>query len=187
MALTFHDYAYMFFWDFKRMDNTIYNFTVLEKLHEAKNNIGGNFYNKPIIIIIVSIIECILYDFIRRVTQHTNEKIPGLDPALIFFTRTKTIDDLEPILRYTRKNDILQQGTNTTLYDDLDTLRIIRNRVHIQNRKNQLHKDEDRVWSSINLNKATNALEAVCEIMCYAYIRPDRTLHPYSGFPRPWV
>lgn len=62
------------------MDNVNYNFQIIETLFKMKMNSDGNpQLNKPIILILAGIIECILYDFVRRVTEHRKELIPGLD------------------------------------------------------------------------------------------------------------
>src|SRR3989304_8235025 len=99
MFRPFSDYTNVFFWDFKRMDNVNYNFGIAEILYKAKKQNGNDCrLNKPIILTIVSTIECILYDFVRRVNEHRNEIIPNLDDAIVLDTRAKTLDQLEPLV-----------------------------------------------------------------------------------------
>lgn len=76
MAKPFLEFTNNFFWDYKRMDNVNYNFDVLEKLYEAKKTLSNTrLMNKPIIVQIVSIIECCLYDFLTRIKQRTKDPL----------------------------------------------------------------------------------------------------------------
>lgn len=184
---TFSDYTNVFFWNFKREDNTNYNFEILITLCKAKavNKYPLHFI-KPIIVLVVSIIECILYDFARRVTEHSNELIPNLDQNVVNSTRSKPLDDLEALIAYVKKNNLLRVSEGDSLYDDLDYLRKIRNRIHIQNRYGQLNKDEVNVWTDSNLHLACRALERVCEVLSHVYPRPSRDFVSMTDFPKPW-
>ena len=116
MSRPFSDYTNVFFWNFKRMDNVNYNFEIVEILYKSKKQNGNNnYFNKPIILIIISMIECILYDFVRRVNEHSNEIIPNIDSTVVFDTRTKIIDQLEPLIAYIRKNNLLRISGNDSI------------------------------------------------------------------------
>lgn len=73
-----------FFWDFKRMDNAEYNFIIVENLIQASLSYDSTeedqqrYFFKPIIIIMTSIIECTIYDFLLKIQLHHYEKIPNL-------------------------------------------------------------------------------------------------------------
>lgn len=187
MAKSFSDYSGVFFWDFKRMDNTNYNFEILETLCRVKKDNGDNsYFNKPIIITIVSIIECILYDFVRRVTEHRRELIPNLDQTAVDDTRGKILDQLEPLVAHIRKNNLLRASTGDSIYDDLDYLRRVRNRIHIQNYQQQLARDEHNIWTDSNIKMAGQTLERVCEVLCHVYPRPNADFVSITDFPRHW-
>ena len=67
-----HDLS-VFIWTFKHADNITYNFNILENLYLSKGKSNNSeLFNKPITIIIVSIIECILVDLLDRVNTATN-------------------------------------------------------------------------------------------------------------------
>lgn len=188
MTRPFSDYTNVFFWDFKKMDNVNYNFGISEILYKAKKQNGNdNRLNKPIILTTVSIIECIIYDFVRRVNEHKNEKIPNLDDNTVLDTRAKILDQLEPLIVHIKKNNLLRAASGDCIYDDLGQLRKIRNRIHIQNAQQQLDKDEFNVFTENNLKLAEKCFERICEVLCHVYPRPNRDFCSMSDFPRPWV
>ncbi len=188
MSRPFSDYTNVFFWNFKRMDNVNYNFEIVEILYKSKKQNGNNnYFNKPIILIIISMIECILYDFVRRVNEHSNEIIPNIDSTVVFDTRTKIIDQLEPLIAYIRKNNLLRISGNDSIYDDLGYLRKARNRIHIQNMQQQLSEDEFNVFTNSCLKLSEKSLERICEVLCHVYPRPNREFCSMSDFPRPWT
>lgn len=168
------------------MDNTNYNFHIVETLcnHVASKN--DTLFYKPIILLITAIIECILYDFAKRVTEHSQEKIPNIDNESIFDTRSKNLDDLQPLLDHVKKNNLMRINDDDSLYDDLNTLRKMRNRIHIQNKWNSLDKDEYKIWTKQNVQFAGYLLERICEVLCHVYPRPNANFIPMSYFPKPW-
>jgi len=188
MPRSFSDYTNVFFWDFKRMDNVNYNFQITELLCRVKKQNGNNpLFNKPIILLTVATIECILYDFIKRVTEYSAEEIPNLEEEAILDTRAKTIDQLEVLIAHARKNNLLRASPQDNLYDALTHLRKIRNRIHIQNEPQQLDRDEYRVFTDTALQKAGTCLERICEVLCHVYPRPNREFVSMADFPRPWL
>jgi hypothetical protein len=187
MPRSFKDYTGQFFWNFKRMDNVNYNFRILEILYSArKQNKNNALLIKPIIIIIISIMECMLYDFIERIQGHTADRIPNLAESIISYIRGKKIDDFEKIIRQIEKQNLLRASISDTIYSDLDLLRKIRNRVHIQDKEHQLDKDDYSVFNEENLHLAERTFERLCEILCNTYPRWNKQPLPMSDFPRPW-
>src|SRR5258708_20379948 len=137
----FSEYADLFFWDFKRMDNVNYNFQILVMLCKSKKEKRNNqHFNKSILLQIVSIIECILYDLIRRIDEHSHEKIPFLDPTAISQTKSKVLDEFNAIISHIKKHNYLDMPKGGKLYDELEILRLLRNRIHIQNHPNKLDR-----------------------------------------------
>jgi hypothetical protein len=182
----FSDFTAIFFWDFKRMDNVNYNFKIVKALFNLRNHHSPEL-NKPIILLLAAIIECILYDFVRRVTEHRRELIPGIDESVIDDTRNKICDQFEPLIAHVRKHNLLESTKENGLYETLDYIRKLRNRIHIQNRQQQLDKDEANIWTDEDVQKASSSLEKVCEVLCNSYPRPSRELIPMTDFPRPWT
>ena len=51
-----------FIWKYKKGDNIIYNFGILDQLYDSKKSCNTNkkhLFNKPIMLIIISIVECL--------------------------------------------------------------------------------------------------------------------------------
>jgi len=189
MSKPFSDFTGVFFWDFKRMDNVNYNFKILELLYKTKKRDSSRLFNKPILVTLVSIIECALYDFVKRVDQHRGEVVPNLDKIAVIDSRRKTYtDQLETIIAYIKKHDLLRasEDENPDIYDILDFLRKIRNRLHIQNSQNFLDENEYKIWTEKNLHLGEKALERVCEVLCHVYPRPGSNFYSMSDFPRVW-
>lgn len=180
----FSEFTAIFFWDFKRMDNVNYNFKIVEILFKLKNS----ELNKPIILLLAAIIECILYDFVRRVTEHSGETISIIDESVVDDTRNKTCDQFEPLIAHVRKHNLLQHNLleENNPYETLDYVRKLRNRIHIQNRNQQLDKDERNIWTNQDVLKASNSLEKICGVLCGSYPRPNRKFISMTSFPRPW-
>lgn len=166
------------------MDNVNYNFEIITTLFNLKSKHSISDLNKPITLLLASIIECILYDFVRRVTEHRHELIPGLDEKIIDDTREKICDQFEPLIAHVRKHNLLV--SEPSFYEDLDYIRKLRNRIHIQNRQNQLDKDESKIWTNRNVLMASKSLEKICDVLCNSYPRPKRELISIDDFPRPW-
>lgn len=188
MARQFSDYTDQFFWDFKRMDNVNYNFEIVELLYEAKKQANNNpHFNKPLIILLVAIIECMLYDFLIRIQTRSNDPLPNLaEPVINFFKNSNTTDELKRLIPEIKSQNLLNCRTGDTIYGDLEDLRIVRNRLHIQNKYNALDKDELRVFTNTELRKAEHCFEKICETLCNVYPRWNKQPLPMVDFPRPW-
>jgi len=188
MPNLFEDYTDQFFWDFKRMDNVNYNFRIAELLYDAKKKESDNpLFIKPITIILISIIECMLYDFIMRVQTHSADTIPNLGQDIIDDIKKKEIDQFEVIIAQVKKQNLLRASSTSSVYSDLDLLRKIRNRVHIQNTRQDLSEEDYDVFTSKNLQLAERMIERVCEVLCNVYPRWGRQPLLMVDFPRPWL
>jgi hypothetical protein len=177
-----------FMWSFKKGDNIIYNFEVLWELYRAKKSahpVYKSYFNKPIILIIVAIIECVLDDFVDRVQEHRYDKVPNVTPKEIAEFRAKTLEKFTHYIAAARKYNLFDRSDK--FYDALDYLRDVRNRLHIQNQKYRLDADEHRVFTDSNLAKAERVMEIVLETMMRKYPRgtsPDQI--QFDEVPLPW-
>ena len=171
-------------WSFKKGDNIIYNLEVAWELYEAiARSADKRKYNKPITVILVSIIECILDDFTYRIRGHVNDTVPNMSQSDIDMFRTRKYDKLEHYIAASKRFNLFNQPTG--FYDSMDELRKARNRIHIQNSKNQLAADEYNVFTDALLVKAQQALEVVLATMIVKFPRNRRTVLPNS-VPLPW-
>ncbi len=189
MARPFSDYTGQFFWDFKRMDNVNYNFEIVEVLYQAKKRDNNDSrYNKPITLLLIAMIECMLYDFVTRVRGRTTDPLPNVTTQVISFFRDKReADELKILIPQVEKQNLLRAAVNDTIYADLENLRQVRNRIHIQNKHRVLHRDESHVFTAVTLQCAERCFERVCETLCNVYPRWNSQPLPMKEFPRPWA
>lgn len=189
MARPFSDFTGQFFWDFKRMDNVNYNFEVIEILYQAKKANNNDLkFNKPIIVLMMGIIECTLYDFLIRINQYRTDPFPNMPQAVVAYLRkTRETDELKYMLPKIKSQNLLQALPTETLYDDLERLRKVRNRVHIQNRYNMQPLDEGRVFTNAELQCAQDCLIKVYDTFCNVYPRWRNQPIPIADFPTPWI
>ncbi|MFI4957388.1 MAG: hypothetical protein ACHQAX_09310 [Gammaproteobacteria bacterium] len=184
----FKKFSENIFWDFKRSDNVEYNFEIILSLTSlcSSDRQKSHLLFKPICIMIASILECTMYDFLTRVQGHTKEKIPLLDDESI--KRIKDIDLPNPFSAYNelfRKHRLL--GDNNQIYDDIDRMIETRNRVHIQNIKEQFPKDEGELWSLKLVLFFGDTLKSVYEYLSMQHSRPRENLKAENYlFPEPW-
>lgn len=173
-----------FMWSFKKGDNIMYNLEVVYELYKAREQSTDKWkYNKPIIVTLVSIIECILDDFAYRVRGHVNDIIPNISKDDIETFRTRKYDKLENYIAASKKFNLFDQPAS--FYETLDELRKARNRVHIQNSNSQLANDEYDVFTDEVLAKTQQAFRIVLSTMMRKFPRNGRTVTLHS-ISLPW-
>ncbi len=180
-----------FIWTFKKGDNIVYNFDILWALYEAKKHYTGNkmLYNKPITLILISIIECILDDFVRRIQNRASDPLPNITQEVIKDFKYKkqgqsyAVKKLEKFGHYINiieKHKIF--GDTQNFYKILHFLRDVRNKIHIQ----ESSVDENRVFTEKNLKFSEQALEIIIKYMVEKYPRCDGEVRA-DDIPYPWL
>ena len=175
-----------FIFEFKAGDNICYNFEILKQLYEAKSKLPKNkkaLFNKPIIIIIVSIIEAIFKDFYERI-RSTNELIDILSSDTLKYFESKDLRTFESLIIAFKKHNILD--VEPFFYDYLDFLRKVRNRVHIKLNKGDLAPDDRNVFNERILEKSEIICETVITKMDMSYCRNILLHHYVDSFYIPW-
>lgn len=176
-----------FVWRFKTGDNINLNLSTLTYLYEcyAQGDAAARAsLRKPITIIIASIAEALLYDFHQRIKGATREGVPTLSHKLLAYVRGKVIDQFENCIASARKHKLFAAPHD--VYNRLDQLRRLRNRIHIQNAKNDFEPDEDVAFSEARMVMAEQALEAVCKCLAQRYPRPAHA-QAVDEFEFPWT
>lgn len=188
------DHLGKFFWDFKRMDNTVYNLIILNELYKLRKlSFNKGLLIKPIITLNISIIECIVFDFMKRIKEHTQEKIPGLSEHTINLIKNRNslwkkkplnLNHFLPLLReYNLLNIKIER---TDVYDDLVQLNSIRNRIHIQNEFEFKPRDEKNLYTNDILDQTEFSLMMIITAMMKFYPRPWENTSDHETFPYPW-
>ena len=173
--------------NFKAGDNINYNLAILRvlyKIHEEESVENQRYLRKPITITLVSIAEAMLRDFIERIQSGRRENIDDLPQAVLADIRIKKLDKLDHYIACAKKHGLF--GGDITFYDQLDELRKLRNKVHIQGRGGHLEADERKAFSLARMRSAERALEYISKYLAVNYPRPAPTRGYVNALSYPW-
>lgn len=185
-----------FNWNFKVGDNIKHNVQEVFFLYKIKKENCSNtkekqFLNKHISIILVAIIEAILYDFVVRLSDATNQF-----PLIIDDKKRKDIKkyiseqkvsyeskklgskmlrvknySLSQILKLLQKFELLEPK-DSPVYNTLEEATHFRNRIHIYNWFNNFETDEKYVFTDKRLEILEKLVVYVLTTMEAKYSRP---------------
>lgn len=176
-----------FIGDFKLGDNINFNLALAAALYKARaatnNGLHIRALCKPICVTLISIIEALLHDLHYKVRTFTREGVPTLMDSVIDYIRSKTLDKMDHLITSAKKHDLLD--ADEAFYGELDQLRQIRNRLHIQNSPPKLAPDEHHVFTPEAVVRAEKALERMMKRMAGKYARPNHAGH-VQVFRLPW-
>lgn len=172
--------------DFKIGDNINHNLKILEvmyKQYAAASDAEKRLLCKPIIVLLVSLIDAVFYDLHTRIKTFTREGVENIIASSIAYIRTqKKVDDFGKYIASAKKHGLIEPPDDK-LYDDLDELRKLRNRIHIQNAKNYPPRNEYDAFTSDKKLQAEKAVEKTLRAMAKKYARK---LNYVDGFNLPW-
>jgi len=170
-----------FIGNFKLGDNICHNFKVLSALYEAMGKTeyqeDEELFYKPIIVWIGSIAEALLHDLHFRIQSHTIEGVRTISKDLQKQIKEKIIDDQGKFIASARKNDLFKVTKNPSLYDKMDELRKLRNRVHIQNLKNDFERNDSEAFTKARVIVAEKILEKMVKTLATHYGRAKHRRH----------
>ena len=161
-----------FMGNFKLGDNINHNLKILRKLYSVQETGTPDqqmLMRKPIIVLIASIAEALLFDLYLKVEHFTIEGVPSIPAEVLEEIRTKTIDQFAKYIDNAKSKSLL--GSDTDIYDKLHKLRKLRNRIHIQNSKNHFEPDDEVAYSSARQTVAEKTLEYLMKLMERDYTR----------------
>lgn len=123
---------------FKIWDNINYNLVILNKLYYYYNSESGEdkVLLKPIIILIITIIEALLKDYFGRIYRFTKEWVPGMTEEKLKEIREKKYEEFNTFISWSKKHNLFKEGD--LFYSELDYLRKVRNYIHITWTKNEV-------------------------------------------------
>jgi hypothetical protein len=175
-----------FIGSFRLAENINHNFSVLALLYryyEQEDEDGKRLLRKPIIVLLVSIIEAVLHDYHTRIRTFTREGVANLAQSVIDYISVKHIDELEKYIASARKHKLF--GTDPDFYEILDELRRLRNRVHIQNTNEDFEPGDRHAFTERRKTAAEVALEKTLKVMAAKYPGTDH-LNSAADFSLPW-
>ena len=162
---------------FKLGDNIVFNTKILDSLYknlDVSQPIDVQAITiKPIVLIGVSAIEALIYDFVDRIKDYPKE-FKHVDSAKISSIRKLDTQSFNWKFRVGidkfRQHKML--GDEPNYYDNLDFLRNLRNRIHIQNQF--AGRSEEYVWTSDVLYRCEACLEYTLLYLSENYPREDK-------------
>lgn len=175
-----------FIGDFKLGDNIVHNLEVLELLYAqyaAASDRNKRLLCKPITLLLVSIIDAVLYDLHYRIRTFTREGVRNvIESSAKYIRGLKKMDQFEKCIKSAEEHGLLEVK-GSALYKQLDELRRLRNRVHIQNKNKDFEADEYDAFNEIRQIFAEKAVENTLRIMAVKY---ERNLDYIKEFKLLW-
>ena len=102
------------------------------------------------------------------------------------YIRGKKISKLSQHVQSAKKHDLFAIADGS-LYDDLELLNKLRNRVHIQNENKDLEADEYNAFTIERKEIAERVLERVIKTLSTKYPRPPHIAGFVGDFECPWT
>jgi hypothetical protein len=175
-----------FMGDFKLGDNINHNLDILALLYKQYND-GDDKQKrllcKPIILLVVSIVDAVLHDLHWRVKTFTKEGVANILKSSIEYIRSlKKMDKFEKYIASAKRHGLIDPP-NSAFYAELDELRRLRNRIHIQNTKKDFADDEINAFTAERKVLAEKVLEKTLRTMAQKY---PRKYHHVNDFTLPW-
>lgn len=167
--------------------NIVSNVESLSVLYEVNTHLNSDQLNhivKPKIVIIGSILEAILYDFARKPNLQPLESKKFLNSIQIKNLRSKNTDVFKELIGVFRANNLFKFN-GVGFYESLDRLRVLRNRIHIQNTKKELEEYESEAFTDDRLIESERSLEVVIKRMLELYDRGPSFAY-VDDFELPW-
>lgn len=178
-----------FMGSFKLGDNINHNLKTLGYLYQLQgepNNRSAWLLRKPIIITIASMCEAALYDLHFRMRTYTNEGVQGVASSVLEYVRGKKIDKFELYIPSAKKHCLLGHKDDD-IYGELDTLRRLRNRIHIQNEKNDFESNDSQAFSAARQTLSEKVMERLFKMMASDHPRPEGASGFVNDFELPWA
>lgn len=175
---------------FKIGDNVHYNIKVLKALYSSRNELPEdqkNYLEKPITVILVSICEALIYDFIDRSKYFVREGVAGLSEASLDRLRKSNAWKFEKKIKLFKELNLLKTS-DANIYIFLQNLANLRNRIHIQNEFNNFEADEIIAFNTQRRIEAEKMVELLMSKLSEHYPRPNHIIMSQyvNDFELPW-
>ena len=175
---------------FKIGDNINYNLEVIKTLYSAQLQLDRSekhLLEKPITVLLVSICEALIYDFIKRSQWFVREGVKGLPSTSLETLRTGDSWSMDKKIKLFKELNILQTK-DAQVYDYLNKLSKLRNRIHIQNEKQNFEIDEVRAFTKARRIEAEKMVELLIRKIGGLYPRPPHIKESafVEDFDLPW-
>lgn len=178
-------YSSGFVGDFKTGDNIAYNCEVLCALASQNQN---RLFNKMIYIQCAAIVEACLDQIIFRAKAHTIEGVPTITVTDQNAIRQKKYDKFSQYIDVMKKYKLLDE-LGDHIYQQLHRMRMIRNKVHIQEyldpEKFPKSRDEVQIFTDEETSSALRLTHQVTDHLGTKLSRPKHVAGYVSNFALP--
>lgn len=177
-----------FIGNFKLGDNINHSLKILAYFYQRQADpldTDAWLLRKPIIIILGSICEAILHGLHMRMKLYTNEGVRAIANSVLSYVRGKKMDKFEQYIASAKKHSLLGPPTET-IYDNLEQLRKLRNRIHIQNEKNDFESNDSQAFSRVRQISGERTVEQLIKAISTNHPRPAGVCGHVADFQLPW-
>ena len=179
-----------FIGEFANGDNINHNLRILEILYmifDESKEYEQKHLCKPIIMILMSIIDSIIYDLFKRIKYNVYEGVNNIPELMKKDIKEKTYNNFSNRLALCKKYNLFdfKSYKSEKFHNIIDNLVKLRNRIHIQNEKGHSPKSE---YKAFNIGRKEEA-ELICEyILKISYKKFARKpeLHRVKHFKCCW-
>ena len=170
-AIRYKSIECRFIGNFKVGDNLDYNTNILCELFRQNKT---DLLNKPITLQAGAIIEACLQQIIFRAQNFNREGVPNISEEDRQEIEGKKIEKFAVILSVMKKYKILDR-MGDDIYDELDKLRKIRNKIHIQDflESPKYPRDEDKLFTALLRDLAISLLTRILLGLNEDFPRPE--------------
>lgn len=170
MPAIFENITCNFIGDFKVGDNILAGADALCRLWEQNE---GCTFNKLMVVQAGSIVEAALDQIIYRAQRYVREGVPNIPANELETIRGTTIERFNNIIQAMRGRSLLD-GLGANIYDELDCLRQLRNRIHIQfdDRPVNVGRDDSEAFADETVAWALRLCIQVLTYLSNEYPRP---------------
>ena len=166
-----------FIGDFVTGDNIVHTMKCAGALIDAQNNADEqqhSLFIKPIVFLLGSVIEAILFDLHFKAKSYTREGVKGFDAKTLKSVANSKRDKFVTFIDWAKKYEIY--ALSPEQYEFLHYIRELRNRMHIQISKRPSYirdNKDDRLFDPNTQTKVQSLLELVLERSAKMYPRPE--------------
>lgn len=159
-----------FIGDFKVGDNILAGAAALCRLRDENED---GVFNKLIVVQAGSILEAALDQIIYRAQEYVREGVPNIPTDDLEKIRSTRIERFNNIIQAIRGYNLLN-GLDENICDELDRLRQLRNRIHIQfdDKPEDLGRDDSDAFTSHTVDWALGLCIKILVYLSEQYPRP---------------
>lgn len=178
-----------FIGNFNNGRNIVHNLKVLGLMYRCFNSATAEEQGvlcKPILVFIGAIAEAVLFDLHYRIHSFTKEGVTGLSRTVLHAIRSTSTkkDEFWWLIKKCEANNVFG-AIDHSIYQELKDLRLLRNRIHIQDKERSFEESEIDAFSLVRKIKFEKTLEFLLKELSANHGRGE-SLRYVDDFILPW-